>query len=458
MQHIKIGFEKRKTIYNISPARVIAVSFAAVIMVGTILLMLPVASRDGKGTAFLESLFTATSATCVTGLVIYDTYTKWTIFGQVVILLLIQIGGLGLVTFTTFFNIAIGRKLGLKSIQLAGESVSNTEISDTTRLVKLVVAMSLMFELLGALLLSIRFVPQYGIEGAFTSVFISISAFCNAGFDLFGRIAPFSSLSAYNNDPLVILVIAALIIAGGLGFLAWYDIFNFKKRRKLMLHTKIVLSMTGILIVTGMVLFLITEWNNPMTLETMSFTDKLSATFFQSVTTRTAGFNTIDMPFMREQSKIIAIILMFIGAAPGSTGGGIKITTFAVIVMTVVSVIRGRDDTMILKRKVDKSVVYKALAIVCLAMLAILITTGIIYFTSSGMVQGIDAVFEAISAFSTVGLSVGATATVGVFSRVLLIITMFIGRVGPVSLALSLAMRGGHDKNEVIPEGKILVG
>ena len=442
------------------PMRLIAISFALVILAGTLLLMLPISSNDGLPTNFLDCLFTATSATCVTGLIVFDTYLKWSVFGKVVIMLLIQIGGLGLITLVTFFNVAIGRKLGLRNMQLAQESLNSTSFFDVTHLVKAVVLFSLVMEFCGAVLLCTTFVPKYGAEGIFMSVFMSISAFCNAGFDLLGMEGEYISLCNYNGNPVVIFTISFLIIIGGLGFAVWQDIYTYLKKKILLLHTKIVLIMTATLILSGMILFLILEWNNPNTLGGLPIADRFSAAFFQSVTLRTAGFNSVDVNSLHGMTKLGSIVLMFIGAAPGSTAGGVKVTTFAVIVMTVVSVIRGKEDTIVLKRRVEKGVVYKALAVVSIALLVVCISSVTIYFTNPdhAEVTGINALFESVSAFGTVGISAGVTGVANIPSKIALILTMFIGRVGPVSLALALAMRGKPSKDIVVPDGKILVG
>ncbi len=443
-----------------SSTRVISVSFAMVILAGTLLLMMPFSARDGHFTNPLDALFTATSATCVTGLIVFDTFTKWTTFGQIVILALIQIGGLGLVTFTTFFNVLIGRKLGLRSMQLAQESINSSSMVGITKLVKMVVLVSFLIEMIGMLSLCLTFVPKYGAQGVFISFFLAISAFCNAGFDILGREGEYSSLIHYNGNFNVILTIALLIIIGGLGFAVWNDLINYRKTKKLLLHTKIVLLCTGALIVVGTLAFLIIEWSNPATIGEMPFYKKVLNSFFQSVTLRTAGFNSIPLEPLNGLTKMVSIVLMFIGAAPGSTGGGIKVTTFMVIVMTVVSVVKGRDDTVILKRKVNKQVVYKSLSVMMIGVLAVATCSIIIFFTTSEshMVSGLDACFESVSAFATVGVSTGVTSIANVPSKIVLILSMFLGRVGPVSLALSLAMRGSGNKKEVIPEGKIIVG
>ncbi len=452
--------EKKKSALFAFPARVISGSFALVIIVGTVLLMMPFSSKSGAMTPLLDSLYTATSATCVTGLIVYDTFTHWSLLGQCIILALIQIGGLGLVTFTTFFNIAIGKRLGLKSLQLAQESISLVSFTDVTRLVKMVVFASLGIELIGAMVLSTVFVPKYGGDGMFISLFLAVSSFCNAGFDVLGREAPFASLTNYQDNPLVLFTISILIIIGGLGFVVWNDLYNFRKTRKLLLHTKIVLAVSAGLILIGMVVFLALEWSNPDTLGHLNPWEKITNSYFQSVSARTAGFNSVNLEGLHDITKMFMCVLMFIGAAPGSTGGGIKITTFIVIVMTVLSVVKGHDETILRRRRVPQQTVYKALTIVVLAMIFVGISTCIITFGHGAgrPITGIDALFESVSAFATVGLSVGVTNVANSVSLVILLLTMFVGRVGPVSFALSIAMRSGKGKNRVIPEAKILVG
>ena len=451
--------ETKKPSFFAFPARVICVSFALVIAVGTLLLSLPVSSKSGTFTPLVNCFFTATSATCVTGLIVYDTYSHWSLFGQGIILLLIQIGGLGLVTLTTFFNVLVGRKLGLRGMQLAQESINFSSLTDINKLTKMVVLASLAMEGIAALLLATTFVPKYGTEGIWISIFLAVSAFCNAGFDILGRETPFISLCNYNDDPVVLITIALAIIIGGLGFTVWHDLAQFRQTRRLSLHSKIVLSITGILLVIGTGMFALTEWNNPATMGSLTFGEKLLASFFQSVTTRTAGFNSIDMAGMHGLTKGLSCFFMFIGAAPGSTGGGVKVTTVAVLAMTIISVIRGREDTVILRRKIAKSTVYKSLTIVMLGLLAVCGGAGLLtLFLDHIDVHAVDIFFEVISAFGTVGLSVGVTGLATFGSKLVLSLLMFVGRVGPVGFALSLAANANSNKKEIIPEGKIIVG
>ncbi len=453
--------KKRGSFLFHSPTKTICLSFALVILVGTLLLMLPISARNGQATEPVTALFTATTATCVTGLVMVDTFLHWSLFGQTVILLLIQIGGLGLVTFASFFGVVIHKKLRLKSLQLAMESISATSISDVRRLVKFVIRTVFGVELIGALALSFTFVPSLGFwEGLYTSVFLAVSAFCNAGLDILNKVVPCSSLTEFSSNPAVLIPIMLLIIFGGLGFLVWSDLFSFHKTRKMSFYSKLVLVMTATLIVAGTFGILTMEWSNPATLGGMPFGQKLLNSMFQSVSCRTAGFESIANASMTSGGKIVSIILMFIGAAPSSTGGGIKVVTFAVLIMTVASVFRGRDETVIAHRLVPQRTVYKSLAIMVSGAMVVILTSMVINYTNPAANIGIvDSVFESVSAFATVGLTSGVSGTVNVISHLALIMTMFIGRVGPVSFALTLAMRGGHrGDSEVLPTANLLVG
>jgi len=453
----------KKRFKNIPPVRLIVVSFVIVILVGTFLLMLPICSRNGLPTAFIDSLFTATSATCVTGLVIFDTWTHWNVLGQAIILVLIQIGGLGVVTLTTGFSLLLRRKLGLRDLQLATENTSG-DTMDIVRLVKIIITFTFFCELTGAMLLMIRFVPQFGVRGIWIGAFTAISAYCNAGFDILGFVMKNGGLIPYVSDPFVCLVVGGLIVIGGIGFVVISDIYyarlhtRFHKLKPLHLnfHSTLALGMSAILIVLGTILFFICENDN--TLRGMNLGTKLNASLFQSISPRTAGFSTIDIAKEHDFTKIITVVLMFIGASPAGTGGGIKTTTFLVLLATVLSVMRGEEETTIFHRRLDKFTVYRALSIFTVAALAILVTTGII-LTADPHVNGIDALFEATSSFGTVGLTAGVTPTLSWISKLAVTLTMFIGRVGPVSLGLALTLHRGHRAvGSILPEGKIIVG
>lgn len=443
-----------------NPARVIALNFILVITSGALLLMLPFATRSGQMTGFSDALFTATSATCVTGLVVVDTYQYWSIFGQVVILLLIQIGGLSLVTLTLSFNILLRRKLGLRRLHLALESTGASGFEGAPRLLKGIVGISLAVEGFGALLLMPCFVPKYGGEGVFISFFLAVSSFCNAGFDILGREGAYSSVTHYGSS-YILLVLAALIILGGLGFTVLYDLVAFRKDKKLRFHSRIVLIFSAILVVCGTLVLFLLEWGNPETVGGLPLWQKIYHSFFQSVSARTAGYNSVSISRMGDLSKLFMILLMFIGAGPASTGGGIKVTSFAVLIMTAVSVARGHEDTVLMKHKLSRQTVYRALTVAMIGILAIFVAGGVIYYTvheHGAKVSPIDAVFEAASAFATVGLSTGISEIANLPSKLILIVTMFLGRIGPISLLLSLAANTRPNRKEIIPEGHLLVG
>jgi len=445
---------KKNPLKTISPTRIIVSSFVLIIFTGACLLSLPIASNDGISIGFLNALFTATSATCVTGLVIADTLTQWTLFGQIVILFLIQVGGLGIVTLATFFSVLLGRKISMKGKILAQESISDYSFADVVRMIKSVIKITACVELIGAILLATSFVPRFGARGIYMSVFHSISAFCNAGFDLMGD---YRSLTQYSGDPIVIYTVALLIIIGGLGFIVWKDLYDFRKTRTLYLHTKLVLLISASLIVFGAFFFFVSEHTNPETMGPLNFFEKINAAVFHSVTCRTAGYNSLPLNEMSEMSKIMTILLMFIGAAPGSTGGGIKVTTFGILVMAILSNIKGNEETVVLRRRVAQVVVNKALTIAGLSMVLIFIMTVIII--SVEKLAFINVLYEVTSAFGTVGLSTGITPELHGISKLMLIFTMFLGRVGPLSFAVAIAMRENKKlQNAVYPEGKIMVG
>lgn len=460
MRDRKLILKKRlSAVYN-APARIIVSSFLLIILLGGFLLSLPISSRDGMTTGFIDSLFTSVSATCITGLVVFDTYTKWTLFGQLVILALIQIGGIGIVTISIFFYVMGGKKLGLRGRQLAKESINVTEMDGLSDLFKFIIKMTFFVEFFGAVILNFVFVKDFGlVKGIYISVFLSISAFCNAGFDVLGFQSQFGSLMSYNDNPVVIFTIGALIILGGLGFIVWYDLFNNIKNHKLLLHTKVVLIMTAILIISVTGIFFILEYNNPLTIKDLSLTEKIDAAFFQSVNLRTAGFSSIDVSKLRQITKVMSLIVMFIGGGPGSTSGGIKVTTLAILVMTVISVIKNKSETIIFKYKVNKNIVYRSFSMFFISIVVVLLGSVLLYYSirSDEVVNVINSMYEVISAFATVGVSSGVTKATGVFGKTVLMMIMFIGRVGPISLLLSLAVRNTEDSHKVFPDGKIMV-
>ena len=424
---------KRKSLSHI---QIIALGYFLITLAGTFLLMLPFATQSGVSAPFGTAIFTSVSASCVTGLILENTVTYWSLFGQIVILALIQLGGLGYMTIATVFYRLIIRKHGLREKVIMAESINTTRMNNFSSLIKKIFLGSIIIEITGAVLLSIRFISIFGwAKGIYYGVFHSISAFCNAGFDLLGSPTPFNSLVAFNNDPLVILVISALIILGGLGFLVWDDIslkrFRFKK---LNLHSKIVLTVSAVLLCLGTLLFFIFE-NNKL-FSDMSFSSKLLNSFFSAVTPRTAGFNTVDIASLSEASKLLTVILMFIGGSSGSTAGGIKTTSLFVIFAFVVSKVRGRDSISAFNKSIKNEFLHKALLVSTINMSLALTGTFIIAAVEPASLSNIF--IETFSAISTVGLTAGLTSSLGVVSQIVLMILMFCGRVGSVSFAAAL--------------------
>jgi trk system potassium uptake protein TrkH len=453
---------------NARPGRVIATSFLLVILIGTVLLLMPFATRSGRSIGLLQALFTATSATCVTGLVTVDTATHWSLFGKIVILCLIQIGGLGLVTITSFFYTVMRRKATLKTLVVAQESTANFGFADVMRLVRKIVLITFSIELAGGLILSWRLAERFGpAKGIGKGFFHAISAFCNAGFDLMGDTAggPFSSLTSLQDDPVIIFTIAVLIILGGLGFVVWSNLIGYHRERKLNFHSKVVLLLTGILLLFGTVFFYFVERGNtsPLAMGSLPAWQQPIAAFFQSLTPRTAGFNSIDQASLSDSSKFMTILLMFIGAAPGSTAGGIKITTFAIVIATILSDIQGRDTIVLLRHRLPRETFTRAFAIVGIGMSIVLFITMLLSLVEhKALAQGaftfLDLLFETTSAFGTVGLSAIGTPELSPASWAILIPVMYLGRIGPASFAISLAMQRSPHKEPVHPEGRTLVG
>ena len=440
-----------------SATQTICGSFLLVIAVGTLLLTLPISSRTGR-LGVIDAMFTATSATCVTGLVVRDTWSQFSLFGQIIILMLIQVGGLGLVTLTSFFALAARRRMGFRDLRLLGESVSADGLSKATEVLKIVIKLAAAFEAVGIVLLLFAFVPQFGAEGVWVSVFTAISAFCNAGFDLFGRFGAYSSLVPYVNNYYVQAVIMFMIMAGGLGFMVWVELAEYRKKRRLSLHAKVVLQFSVIFWGGGAVLLALLEWSNPRTMGGLSVPGKIMAALFQSVSTRTAGMNTIDLAACSPISKLLMSVLQFIGAAPGSTGGGVKVTTFAVLILTIRSVAQGRDDCVIGGHHIESKTVYRALTIIVIGAVAAFGSAVVVYYNTAETVSVIDCIFESCSAFGTVGLSVGVTGQLNTGAKLLYMACMFMGRVGPVSLAISLTAKPDDNKRKVLPVGHINVG
>lgn len=442
---------------TLQPVQVLALGFALVILTGGILLTLPIASADGTSTPFIDSLFTATSATCVTGLVTVDTGTHWSLFGQIVIILLIQTGGLGFMTIASFFAVLLGKRISLKERLVMQEAYNAFDLQGMVKLMLYVMGITLTIEAIGGILLSTQFVQDYGWgKGIYFGFWHSISAFCNAGFDLIGE---FKSITGYANNPVVVLTIGGLIVLGGLGFLVITEVLSVKKFRRLSLHSKVVIVVTSVLIVTGSILFFIFEYNNPGTMGPQKFGGKILSSIFASITPRTAGYNSISTTDMTMASKFLTVILMFIGASPGSTGGGIKTTTATLLFMTVIAVLHGREDTEIAKRRISRDLIYRAIALTAISFTIVVLVTMILSISQGSSYNFIAYLYEATSAFGTVGLTLGLTPNLTAVSKVAVLLTMYAGRVGPLTLALAFARKHQLSSTAVkYPEDKLLVG
>ena len=437
---------------------ILVIGFLAVILAGAVLLALPVAAQNGQSIGWFDSLFTSTSAVCVTGLVAVDTGTTFSLFGQMVLAVLIQIGGLGFMVFATMLMVALGRKISIKGRMLIRESMNASSLSDLGSLTRTYLLLSLAIELIGAILLCVRFVPLCGWRhGIWLAVFHSISAFCNAGFDLFGS---YASLTAFAGDPLVLLTVAVLIILGGLGFSVILEALrNRQGLRNLSLHTRIVLMTTLVLLIAGTLFYWLAERTNAETLAGYREGQKILNAFFQSVTMRTAGFNSFDLSGFRDGSKLFSSLLMIIGASPASTGGGIKTTTIATLALLMLSVVRGENEVNVARRRLSDDIVRRALAVAVLFLTTLLTGTLMILLIENGHYPLEDILFEASSAMGTVGVSTAGTPNLSPASRAVLLPMMFLGRVGPLTLAVAVAKRQGRIKTvSKYPEERIMIG
>lgn len=439
---------------RINPARRIAVGFAILIFIGAFLLMLPVSSKTGRSTPFLTALFTSASATCVTGLSLVNVGAYFSVLGQIIILMLIQIGGLGFMTVLCFGFFITNKYIGLRNRMLIAQSMGMGTLEGVVKLAKHVLMITAVVELAGAVLLSVRFVPQYGIfKGIWASVFHSVSAFCNAGFDIIGD---GQSMMSYRDDPMVLLVLAALIIIGGLGFIVWEDILRKRKWKKLTMYSKTVLLATAFFLVVGTIVYLGLEYNNPDTLANSSIIQKIIASFFQSVTTRTAGFDAVGQYNLSPASKAWSIILMMIGGASGSTAGGVKVGTILLVFVTLHTVLRARSEVVIFGRRIGYTTIVHAMALLVLWL--ILVTAGTVIISLADTQPMLDAMYETASAYSTVGLTVGITESASVLTKILLILYMFFGRVGIMTISLVFMSRSTKLNGIKYPDGEFLVG
>ncbi|MDD4843003.1 MAG: TrkH family potassium uptake protein [Anaerotignum sp.] len=439
---------------RLSNLQIVAIGYFCVSLLGTLLLMLPISSLEGN-TTLLHAMFTSVSASCVTGLVLVDTSSHWTLFGQIVIMFLIQIGGLGFMTIGVRFMLLVRRKISLREREIMVESINAYQLGGIVKLAREIVAWAFLVEGIGAALLAIRFIPEFGFKkGLFYSVFHAVSAFCNAGFDLMGFKEPFCSLVPYADDILVNFTIMALIIVGGIGFFIWEDIHNHRLHwKRYYLHTKVVLTATGILIFGGALLFFILE--HAATGAGMHIKDRMLAALFQSVTCRTAGFNTIDTGGMSEGSKLLSILLMFIGGSPGSTAGGIKTTTCAVLVLYMISGAKREGQATIFGRSLTADALGRAVSIFTINLGVALV--GALVICALQPLSGIDVLFEIFSAMGTVGLSTGITRQLTAASACVITLLMFLGRVGSVSLAAALLEKKAKPP-VTLPTEKIIIG
>ena len=419
----------------LSPTKIIAVTFLILILTGAFLLTLPVATRDGQGCDFLRALFTATSATCVTGLTPFDTYTQWSGFGQGVLLCLIEVGGLGFMSMATLFVFLLRKRIGLKQRMVMAQALSLNDMEGVVRLQRTVIFGSLSVEALGAAILAAYFTPRFGFwKALWLGVFHSVSAFCNAGFDVFGFLEPGASLMTFQDDPLVLLTLGALVVIGGLGFLVWEELAERKPLGRMSVYTRLVLSTTAALLLAGWVLTCLLEWNNPDTLGNMPVWEKLLNGFFQSVTLRTAGFAAVDQGKLTEGGKAVSMVIMLIGGSSGSTAGGLKTVTFVVLVLFIWARLRGRSTVCAFRRTIPESQVLDAMTI-AIAML-ILAMFGAVFICATSPVGFTNALYEAISALATVGLTADTTLRLSVPAQWLIILYMYFGRVGILTISL----------------------
>ena len=450
-------FLVRKSPLRLSPVQTIAITFAVIILAGTLLLSLPAASRSGSSCGALPALFTATSATCVTGLVLFDTWTQWSGFGQIVILCLIELGGLGFMSAASMVVFLFRKKVGLRQRMVIAQALSLNDMDGVVKLQKMVLFGSLLIQFTGATILFFRFLPEFGVKiAAKWGVFHAISAFCNAGFDIVGSVAPGASMIFFQDDPVVCITLMALIVVGGLGFFVWEEVVRVHSWRRFSVYTRLVLLLTGVLILSGAALILLLEWSNPGTLGPMSWPQKILNAFFQSVTVRTAGFAAVDQGALTDGGKAVSMVLMLFGGASGSTAGGIKIVTVLVLALFVWSRLRGRDTVCVFKRTVPEKQVMDAMTIAVI-MVALAVFGGIFINATSG-VSLTDGLYESISALATVGLTTGATTQLTVPAQILMILYMYFGRVGILTISLGFLMSNRAQERYRYANTTLLIG
>lgn len=442
---------------QLEPTQIIAIVFALIIALGTLLLSLPIASRSGVSCGFRPALFTATSATCVTGLVLYDTWTQWSGFGQAVILCMIEIGGLGFMTAASLVILLLRKKVGVRQRMVMAQALSMSDMDSVVRLQKWVLFGSMLIQFTGAMILFLHFLPNYGWETAAKwGVFHAVSAFCNAGFDIVGCLQPGTSLMVFQNDPVVLLTLSGLVILGGLGFFVWEEVIRLHRWKKFSVYTKLVLLMSGVLLIGGTVGFCLLEWNNPDTLGPMSVPDKILNGFFQSVTLRTAGFMSVDQGLLTSAGKGLSLGLMLIGGSSGSTAGGAKTVTLLVLVLFIIARARGRNSVCVFKRAIPSAQVLDAMTIV--SIMVSLAFFGAVFISATSGVGFADSLYETVSALATVGLSAVGTANLSVGAQILIIIYMYFGRVGVLTLSLGFLMGNKAEDRFRYAQTNLLIG
>ncbi len=432
---------KKRFHLNLTTTQTIMLSFLLAILMGSALLALPFSSADGQVMPYIDALFTATTSICVTGLVTVPTYSTWSAFGQIVILFLIQIGGLGVVTIMSGLMISLHRRIGIKDRMLIQDAFNLNTLSGMVKFIRKVLVGTFLVEGLGALFYMIVFVPEFGAKGIWISIFNSISAFCNAGMDIISE----SSLYEYVNNPLINIVTILLIVMGGIGYIVWWDVLHVLKKNRqqklkcfsnLTLHSKIALAMTGILILAGTAAVFIFEYNNPLTIGGFTLFEKLQASLFQSVTTRTAGFATIPQENLTNASALVSLLLMFIGGSPVGTAGGIKTVTIAVLIVFAFATMNSKAEAELFHRTVSKQAVSKAVAVVSMAFIILCTSTLLLAAVTDADV--LDIAYETVSAAATVGLTRSLTSELNTLGKIIIIVTMYLGRVGPISLMIAL--------------------
>ena len=448
---------KRLRKMHLSATQIIPLVFAGIILLGTLLLTLPAASRDGISCGVFPALFTATSATCVTGLVLFDTFTQWSGFGQTVILLLIEVGGLGFMSMASLFIFLLRKKVGLKQRMVMAQAMSLNDMEGVVRLQKIMLFGSLGVQFAGALVLTLHFWTDYGFkQAAIWGVFHAVSGFCNAGFDIFGKLAPGQSLIPFNDDPIVLITLMLLITIGGLGFFVWEELARVRRFKKFSVYTKLVLIATAVIILTGTLLTLVMEWNNPDTFGPMPVWQKVLNAFFQTVTLRTAGFAAVDQALLTDSTKGMSLLIMLIGGSSGSTAGGIKTVTFVVLMLFIWTKARGRNTVHVFRRTVPQQ---KALD----AMTIFFIVVGLAFFggvfiSATAPVSFVDAMFESVSALATVGLTAGVTPNLGIIAQMMIVLFMFFGRVGVLTISLGFLMGNKAEDRFRYADTNLLIG